>query len=207
MATLGLAVYFACWPWLWFDTCAASASYVAFHVHHVYYNMEYLGRNYNKPPFPLSFPYVMEALTLPVTTLVLALVGAVALVRDWWHARGIAPSTAPVDPTAPVDTRATGLLVGINALFPMAILTVTRAPIFGATKHFHATIPFLALLAGYAVHAIAIALARPAALARARVRHARLPARRRRDLALASLRAHPLQPRSPAAPPAAPTSA
>ena len=140
MATLGLAVYLACWPWLWFDTVNRFREYVAFHVHHVYYNMEYFGRNYNKPPFPLSFPYVMEALTLPVTTLALALVGAVALVRDWWHARGIAAatSTAAVDTTAPIDTRATGLLVGLNALFPMAILTVTRAPIFGATKHFHA---------------------------------------------------------------------
>lgn len=158
MGTLGLAVYVACWPWLWFDTIRHFSGYVAFHVHHVYYNMEYLGRNYNKPPFPLSFPYVMEALTIPLTTIVLGLVGAVALVADWWHARGIAPSTSAVDTTAPVDTRATGLLVGINALFPMAILTVTRAPIFGATKHFHATIPFLALLAGYAVHAIATAL-------------------------------------------------
>ena len=36
---------------------------------------------------------------------------------------------------------------------------MTRAPIFGATKHFHATIPFLALLAGYAVYALSLALA------------------------------------------------
>src|SRR6185312_841514 len=134
MGTLGVAVYVACWPWLWFDTIRHFSGYVAFHVHHVYYNMEYLGRNYNKPPFPLSFPYVMEALTLPLTTMVLGLVGSVALVADWWHARGIAPSTSDVDTTAPVDTRATGLLVGINAIFPMAILTVTRAPIFGATS-------------------------------------------------------------------------
>jgi hypothetical protein len=153
MATLGLAVYVACWPWLWFDTVNHFREYVAFHVHHVYYNMEYFGRNYNKPPFPLSFPYVMEALTLPVTTIVLALAGAAALLRDWWHARAVSPASGG-DPTAIVDTRATGLLVFINALFPMAILTVTRAPIFGATKHFHATIPFLALLAGYAVFTI-----------------------------------------------------
>ena len=157
MATLGVAVYFVCWPWLWFDTIAHFRAYVAFHVHHVYYNIEYFGRNYNKPPSPLSFPYVMEALTLPVTTLALSLVGAVALIRDWRRARSMTPPTAH-DVTAPMDNRATGLLVGINAIFPMAILTVTGAPIFGATKHFHASIPFLALLAGYAVHAISTAL-------------------------------------------------
>lgn len=150
MGTLGLAVYVLCWPWLWFDTVAHFRAYVAFHVHHVYYNIEYLGRNYNKPPFPLSFPYVMEALTLPVTTLVLGLGGAWALVRDWRRAR----KRAEID----TGTRATGLLIGINALFPMAIITITRAPIFGATKHYHATIPFLALLAGYGLHALVRAL-------------------------------------------------
>ncbi|HEX9104965.1 MAG TPA: glycosyltransferase family 39 protein, partial [Polyangia bacterium] len=160
MATLGLVVYLACWPWLWFDTVNRFREYAAFHVHHVYYNMEYLGRNYNKPPFPLSFPYVMEALTLPLTTLLLGLAGAVLLFGDWWHEqRGAAPAATGKEPTAIVDTRATGLLVFINALFPMAILTVTRAPIFGATKHFHATIPFFALLAGYAVFAISSGLA------------------------------------------------
>ncbi|MDB4967542.1 MAG: hypothetical protein JWN44_3231 [Myxococcales bacterium] len=153
MATLGVAVYLLCWPWLWFDTVHRFREYVSFHVNHVYYNMEYFGRNYNKPPFPLSFPYAMTALTLPVTTLVLSALGSVMLVRDWLAARRDNPNAA-----ADTGTRATGLLVGINALFPMAILTVTRAPIFGATKHFHASIPFLALLAGYAVHRLVLAL-------------------------------------------------
>ena len=39
----------------------------------------------------------------------------------------------------------------LNALATMLVLTLTGAPIFGATKHFHAAIPFLALLGGYAV--------------------------------------------------------
>jgi hypothetical protein len=147
MATVGPLVYLACWPWLWFDTVARFSEYVAFHVHHVYYNMEYLGRNYNKPPFPLSFPYVMTFFTVPATTLALALVGAVGLVTA--RRRGEAES-----PTAP------GLLCGLNALFPMALLTITHAPIFGATKHWHATIPFLALIAGYGYHLLARALPR-----------------------------------------------
>jgi 4-amino-4-deoxy-L-arabinose transferase-like glycosyltransferase len=156
MATLGPLVYLAAWPWLWFATASRFREYVAFHVHHVYYNMEYLGRNYNKPPFPLSFPYVMTALTAPVTTLALALVGAVTLARravvvDAPAQRAGGGRAAP--PTVP------GVLIGLNALFPMAILTLTRAPIFGATKHFHATLPFLALLAGVGTLRLAEALA------------------------------------------------
>jgi hypothetical protein len=146
MALLGPIVYLACWPWLWFSTVSRFREYVAFHVHHVYYNMEYLGQNYNKPPFPISFPYVMTGLTVPVTTLVLAAAGAFLLSRGFVkHGDAEAPRS---------ERLGTGLLIGLNALFPMAILTVTRAPIFGATKHFHAAIPFLALLAGYGVHAL-----------------------------------------------------
>jgi 4-amino-4-deoxy-L-arabinose transferase-like glycosyltransferase len=146
MAIVGPLVYLACWPWLWFSTISRFREYVAFHVHHVYYNMEYFGLNYNKPPFPLSFPYVMTALTLPLTTLALALGGAFLLIRKFLR-HGDAE-------TARSERIGTGLLIGLNALFPMAIITVTRAPIFGATKHWHATIPFLALLAGYAVYSL-----------------------------------------------------
>jgi hypothetical protein len=147
MALLGPLVFLACWPWLWFDTIARFRDYAAFHLHHVYYNMEYLGRNYNLPPFPLSFPYVMTALTVPVTTLALALVGCGALVGRWRRGER--------------DPKGTGVLVFLNALFPMAILTLTRAPIFGATKHFHATLPFLALLAGYGASWLGDGLGRP----------------------------------------------
>jgi hypothetical protein len=157
MAALGPIVYLLCWPWLWFDTVNRFREYVAFHVHHVYYNMEYFGHNYNKPPFPISFPYVMTFLTLPVTTIALALGGAALLIRG-----------ARRNPEAEIDGTAPGLLAGLNALFPMAIITITRAPIFGATKHWHATIPFLALLAGYGFHALTAALARGASETRAR---------------------------------------
>jgi hypothetical protein len=152
MAVLSPLVYLACWPWLWFHTVERFVQYAAFHLHHEYYNMEYFGRNYNKPPFPLSFPYVMTALTLPLTTLVLALGGAISLLRSWLRQRREKSSPPPT------ETRATGFLVLINALIPMAIFTIFRQPIFGATKHFHATIPFIALLAGYAVFALSKAL-------------------------------------------------
>jgi hypothetical protein len=167
MATVGPLVYLACWPWLWFDTVNRFREYMAFHVHHVYYNMEYLGRNYNKPPFPLSFPYVMTLFTAPATTLALAIIGTVLLIKR--SRKKVDPALAATvevvaqpyptskRPAAGLST-APGMLVAMNALFPMLILTVTRAPIFGATKHFHATLPFLALLAGYGAHALGGAL-------------------------------------------------
>ena len=142
MALAGPVVYLACWPWLWFSTVARFREYVGFHVNHVYYNMEFLGTNYNKPPFPLSFPYVMTALTLPVTTLVLSLYGSITLFAQ----------RRQKTPGAP------GLLLVLNAVFPMAIITITGAPIFGATKHWHASVPFVALLAAYGTERILSAI-------------------------------------------------
>jgi hypothetical protein len=152
MAILGPIVYLAMWPWMWFDTVHRFQEYVAFHVHHVYYNFEYLGRNYNKPPFPLSFPYVMTLVTVPTTTIVLGLSGALVWLRDARKQVSIAP-------------RGLGLLIALNAAAPPLILTVTRAPIFGATKHFHAMIPFLAILGGYAIARMVAAFPQRRALA------------------------------------------
>ena len=145
MATLGPLVYFALWPWMWFDTVARFREYVAFHVHHVYYNFEYLGTNYNKPPFPRSFVFVMTLVTVPTTTLLLATGGLAAWLRDVRRNETFARCGL-------------GTLIALNAAAPMLVLTLTGAPIFGATKHFHAAIPFFALLAAYAVARLVRAL-------------------------------------------------
>lgn len=163
LAILGPLVEIGHWPWLWFDTVARLREYLAFHLHHVYYNMEFLGANYNKPPFPKSFPFVMTALTLPATTIALALGGSAWLVGRWWLRRRIVSDQpfAPATWTRPAAGRATspGLLVGLNAVFPMAIISFTGAPIFGATKHWLAALPFLALLAGVGADRLAILVA------------------------------------------------
>ena len=138
MALLGPIVQIGHWPWMWFDTVARFREYLAFHLHHVYYNMEFLGLNYNKPPFPMSYAWVMTLLTMPVTTLALAIGGGLALAWPALRRREFAP-TSP------------GLLVGMNALFPICIISFTGAPIFGGVKHWLPSVPFLALLAGAAI--------------------------------------------------------
>src|SRR5262249_15877205 len=49
---LGPLVFLAHWPWMWLDTKKRFLEYAGFHIHHVHYRFEYLGVNYNKPPFP-----------------------------------------------------------------------------------------------------------------------------------------------------------
>ena len=60
-------VVLATWPWMWADTLARLIEYLQFHREHAYYNMEFLGTNYNEPPMPLSYPFVMTLTTVPWT--------------------------------------------------------------------------------------------------------------------------------------------
>lgn len=119
-------VYLAGWPHLWPAPIARFSSYVGFHLHHVHYNIEYLGTNYNRPPYPWHYVPLMTAFTVPVVTLFLGVVGLFALRRARTHAA----------------------LVLVGLLWPMAVIMRPGTPIFGAEKHWMPAMPFLALLAG-----------------------------------------------------------
>ncbi|MCA9699561.1 MAG: glycosyltransferase family 39 protein, partial [Myxococcales bacterium] len=81
MAILGPLVAIMLWPWLWHDTVARIAEYFAFHREHSYYNMEFWGHNYNRPPLPISYPFVMTWATVPSVLLLLAGLGALLALR------------------------------------------------------------------------------------------------------------------------------
>ena len=146
MAVLGPAIFVGSWPWLWHQTAQRFQEYAAFHLHHEYYNMEYFGRNHYRPPFPIGYPFVMTAFTVPVTTLVLALG---ALVR---RARTLLPRALsvrlPLFAEARADRRATDVLFVGALLQPLVVIALPSTPIFGGTKHWFPAYPFLALFAG-----------------------------------------------------------
>ena len=143
MALLGPLTYLLTWPYLWFDTVRRFTGYVSFHLHHVHYNIEYLGQNYNRPPYPWHYVPVMTLLTMPVVTLLLSVLGAVL----WWRQR-----SQLLDPV-PAGERSGGefSLVLVSALWPLLIIMRPGTPIFGAEKHWLPAVPFFALLAGAAV--------------------------------------------------------
>lgn len=138
MVLLSVPVYLLTWPWLWHDTVRRFSAYVAFHLHHVYYNIEYLGQNYNRPPFPWHYVPVMTLLTAPVTTMALALAGAVLGLA------GLRRSFAEGK-----SDGAPGLLIALGVLWPMLLIARPGTPIFGAEKHWLPYMPFLALAAGF----------------------------------------------------------
>jgi 4-amino-4-deoxy-L-arabinose transferase-like glycosyltransferase len=138
MALLGPAICFALWPWLWHDTLARVREYVAFHTGHEYYNMEFLGKTYWKPPMPLAYAPLLTAATVPATTLLLAGVGALSL----------------LGPTRRSDFVLWGLCIAVS----YAPWLSSSTPIFGGTKHWLTAYPFLCLFAGLGFSRVVTAL-------------------------------------------------
>ena len=125
---LSPVVLLAAWPLLWHDPVRHLADWVAFHLHHVHYAWEYLGRELRAPPFPIEYPLVVDALALPLPAVVLYVLAGASLLTDFARRR--------LDPPRLLELGLAGA-----AVLPFMIRTT---PIFGGLKHW---LVFLALLA------------------------------------------------------------
>jgi 4-amino-4-deoxy-L-arabinose transferase-like glycosyltransferase len=160
LVVLGPLVFYALWPWMWHDTTARVQEYVAFHLHHEYYNLEYLHVNYFGPPSPKSYMPVLIFATIPTVTIVLFLLGlfdraraAVIRTRVWisdrvkgrkgFFERLVTALSAPERDKAETDVL---FALALGAAVTPWFLSTT--PIFGGTKHWMTGYPFLALFAG-----------------------------------------------------------
>ena len=159
MCALAPAVMFALWPWLWRDTVVRLRNYLEFHWHHEHYNFEYFARNYNRPPYPWHEPLGMLVVTAPVILLVLAAAGIALLCRPL-------PALK-----ADVEDRSTRALMFFSGATPVAVFLAGTLPIYGETKHWLATMPFLALCGGYAVDRLGDSLEGELRLTHSRWRH------------------------------------
>jgi len=149
MAILGPAVLLATWPWLWHDLAARLREYAFFHLRHEHYPWHYLGRLLRKPPFPIEYPFVVTALTVPAASLSAMAGGLVhAAGRLAGALRGRAEGVSVSDEA----------LLLLAALFPMALIAWPTVPHFGGVKHWLPAMPFLALLGARALVAAGRAL-------------------------------------------------
>ncbi len=152
LAVAGPLTLYLVWPWLWFDPVHHVRDWLAFHLGHVHYNYEYLGRNWNAPPFPWHVALVTTLFTVPASTLAAAAVGAAV-----WIARR--------SPRAP---RAPALLLALSAAASIGPFLLGTTPIFGAEKHWMPALPTICIAA--AVGAVWAATAAAGAIHRATAR-------------------------------------
>jgi hypothetical protein len=157
LAVLGPITLVAVWPWLWLAPVRHVADWLAFHVHHVHYNYEYLGHNWNAPPFPWHFALVTTLFTVPAATLAAAAIGA-----GVW----IAERTRR-------DPRAPALLLALSAAASIGPFLLGTTPIFGAEKHWMPVLPTICIAAAvgavWAARAAARFATRPAGALRERL--------------------------------------
>ncbi len=140
MAFFGPLVMYSLWPWIWHDTLPRLRAYANFHLHHEYYNMEFFGQTYWKPPMPRLYAPVMTAATVPLITLVLFIIGLTRSLRAEVRAlRGGARGG---------DDAGVFLLWLCAAGISYGAWVFPTTPIFGGTKHWMTAYPFLALFAG-----------------------------------------------------------
>ncbi|MBI5536273.1 MAG: glycosyltransferase family 39 protein [Deltaproteobacteria bacterium] len=155
MAILGPVVFYALWPWIWNDTGARLEGYIAFHMGHEYYNMEFFGHTYWKPPMPRGYAWVMTAATVPVITLACMMIGILrpilarvrSGVESTWQGGARLVSRLPVledDRFQGMTTLLWLLCIFIN----YSAWLSSSTPIFGGTKHWITAYPFMALFAG-----------------------------------------------------------
>lgn len=160
MAILGPILLHILWPYHWYETWDRVEWYLNFHLKHVHYFVWYFGERLDEPPFPIAYPWVMTLVTVPATLLLTFWFGVWAAMREWrfvdWSRQWIAalrerklPATRGAQ--AGFDPRATGLLFAINLIFPIALISMPSTPVFGGTKHWIASMFFLAIFVGAGV--------------------------------------------------------
>lgn len=160
MAILGPLVFYALWPWIWHDTWARLEEYAAFHLAHAYYNIEFLGTTYWKPPFPRLYAWVMTLATVPAVTLLLFLIGVRAAfgarVRAGMLSAAVrfrgraerAPRKSQPRRVCERQRYETYVLWAVAVFVGYAPWLSAATPIFGGTKHWITSYPFLCLFAG-----------------------------------------------------------
>lgn len=140
MIVLGLAIFWLHWPWLYDQTWSRLAEYIAFHARHVHYPVDYLGTLFHGPPFPVHFPFVFTLFTVPVAVLFLGLIGLFKLLCSSWQRWQKRDDSLPLE-----------LFILINLFAPILIIALPNTPIFGGTKHWMPSMPFLSITAAWAL--------------------------------------------------------
>ena len=154
MAVLGAAVFFALWPWMWFDTFERMNSYIGFHMKHYGILFSYFGHIYDEKPFaPWHAPWVMTGITTPPLTLLLGVFGAG--LSAWWAVRRVPGPLISFGPSLSEERRDFYTLVLLCAFISIGTVSFMPVPKYGGVKLFLPFFPFFALLGGVGVQWLA----------------------------------------------------
>jgi len=132
MVVVGLAVFFAGWPWLWHDTLARLWANIAFYRAHYPVDVYYLGHTYHYAPW--HYPFVMTLFTMPLLTLAMLDIGVMVALAIVARGQRLA-SEIP--------------LLAIAFMAPLCISALPHVPKYNGVRLFLQAFPFIAGLAAF----------------------------------------------------------
>lgn len=146
VAVVGLLVFVGTWPYLWHDTLDRILGYLRFHIRHEHYPISYFHELWVGPPFPVHFPVVMTAITVPAPLVVLGSTGVLAAAVAVARRRSLEDA-----------------LIVLSTAIPILLIALPSSPIFGGVKHWYNAMPTLLIGAGSVLFAGVRALEAPIA--------------------------------------------
>jgi hypothetical protein len=146
MALLGPLVFYLHWPYLWHHPVDRVRFWVEFHLQHVHYAWYYLGDLMREPPFPVEYPWVVTAMTVPLAIVVAMTTGYAAKLAALgrWAVGRMRKADVPA-------LSSDDWLLILNGVVSFAIIAPPNVPHFGGEKHWMPSMPFLGILAGEVV--------------------------------------------------------
>ena len=128
-------IFFLSWPWLWFHTKQRIIEYLFFYAQHKFTTVYYFGKMYVLVPAPWHYPLVFTLTTIPLTILLLMIVGIISIkIRN--------PKSEIRNKSAVI------MLILFNALFPILLQSFPASPKYDGIRLFLPSFPYLAILAG-----------------------------------------------------------
>jgi 4-amino-4-deoxy-L-arabinose transferase-like glycosyltransferase len=127
-AAVGVGLFFAAWPWLWYDTWERFSHYWGTGLTRAPIRVAYFGEIFDDNELPWHYPWFYFAVTVPVGLQPLGLLG---LLRGWRERRA-----------EPLPILLAGTIVLFLALFS------TRVPVYDGERLFLLVFPAWALLIG-----------------------------------------------------------
>ena len=127
MGFTAVVTFFLVWPWLYHQTWARVMEYVNFNLHSADHGQWYLGQFYINPPW--HFTLVMLWAVVPLTVMLLAIIGVVCAGRGR-------------------QDKGLGWLIIISILVPLMPFAIGGFPAYDNDRLFIQAYPFLGALAG-----------------------------------------------------------
>lgn len=132
--SVGILIFFAGWPWLWFDPLDRISEYLGRTTERAALYVEYFGIKYTDRNLPWHYPWVMFLTTIPMGLSVLGLIGSWKMVRTFRAKQQRRPDGA--------------VLLLLSLLWPLILFSLPGVTVYDGVRLFLMAFPLAAIFIG-----------------------------------------------------------